>query len=92
MTFLSLTHGPFVDADDPQGYGYEYAVGLVQREASLLDGDGRRKMAITRAGVILAGWDAGLDRFDAGHVVIGKSPFCFSTRKEFVDSNQCRSE
>jgi hypothetical protein len=24
--------------------------------------------------------------------VIGKSPFCFSTRKEFVDSNQCRSE
>jgi hypothetical protein len=24
--------------------------------------------------------------------VIGKAPFCFSTRKEFVDSNQCRSE
>jgi hypothetical protein len=94
MTFLSLTHGPFLDEKHPQEYGYEYAVGLVHDEGILTPsrrGD-PRKQAMTRAGVILAGWDAGLDRFDAGYVVIGKSPFCFSTRKEFVDSNRCRSE
>ena len=93
MTFLSLTHGPCVDADNPEEQGYEYAVGLVCDgiPQPALRGD-HRKRAITRAGVILAGWDAGLDRFDAGHVVIGKSPFCFNTRQALVDSNRCRSE
>lgn len=93
MNFLSLTHGPCLDADDPACYGYEYAVGLVHEgtpQPALRGDPGKR--AITRAGVILAGWDNGLDRFDAGHVIIGESPFGFRTRKEFLDSNRCRSQ